>query len=393
MAKISGRLLQDLLELDGAITGDTNAFEQGIRSHSPSVNFIFGNTHLIPFGASAIFWGPAKGGKSLLSLSLVGQLHKDYEDAIAVRFNSELRERFQASDLLFNNFGIDKKRFIRYDVNKPDQIFDRIEKDIALACEKGLNIKLIIIDSVSDILGRQLIASDGVNQHLYGDEARTVQVGLQRIRNTIRKYNIALILIAQQRDVIDPLEQKRGKKVKMKGANYLKHFAEYFVYVFPNESSEGRADIFEKKFQDESLKDVAGNADTTALKIKVMMQDSSLGLAKRVGEFTFDKYKGIINKHEEVFRLGCARGVFDRPNNRTYILKDYEGKELKWTSKEECILGIKNNDIVADEVLKRIRALDMEMAKNGKTDVAFNASSDDASVEFEEGEAAEESDV
>lgn len=376
MATNTGRILEDLLALEGAVSGDSNVFEEGIRSPSPSVNFIFGNTHLIPFGASAILWGPAKGGKSLLSLSMVGQLHKDYPDAYAIRFNSELREKFQASDLLFNNFNIDKKRFIRYDVNKPEQIFDRIENDIVAACEKGLKIKLIIIDSVSDILGRKLSNAKTVNQHLMGDDASTIQTGLQRIRSVIRKYNITLLLIAQQRDVLDQLEQMRGKKVKMKGANYLKHFAEYFVYVYPNEAAEGRTDILKQKFEDENMKDVAGHGDTFAHKIKAMMQDSSLGLARRVGEFTFDKYRGIINTHEEAFRLGCARGIFEQPNNRTYILKGFDGdKDLKWGSKEDCLLGIKDNELVHNEIIKRVRQADIEMSKKGTTDIAFNATS------------------
>ena len=56
---MGNKWLTKLQQLEGAVKiGEYNPFMEGVRSPSPSVNFIFGNTHLLPFGASAIFWGP-----------------------------------------------------------------------------------------------------------------------------------------------------------------------------------------------------------------------------------------------------------------------------------------------------------------------------------------------
>lgn len=375
-------------ELPGAVDLSVDPYKEGIRSPSPSVNFIFGRTHLIPFGSSVIFWGPPKGGKSLICNLIVGQLHKDYPDAIALKYNTELREHFQM-DRGGGLFGIDPTRYRGFNTNRPEEIFDKIEMDVAAMCEKGAPIKLVVIDSITDILGRRASNADSVLQQQIGDDAATQTAGLKRIRSVLRKHGIALLMVAQERAELDPVQIMRHKKTKMAGAFYLQHFAEYFVYVSPNEAAEGRADIMGVKFENEGLKDVMGNSETSALKIKVQMKESSVGIAKRMGEMTFDKLQGLINVHEEVFRLGIARGVIERPNNTSYILKNWteEGKEAKWTGKENFLTHLKANSDLQEEIIKRVRAKDLESFKNNVQDQAFSAASgDDETVEGGEDE-------
>lgn len=374
MAKAWVKIFEDLDMAEDILA--KNVYAEGVRSPSPSVNFVFGNTHLAPFGSSVIFWGPPKGGKSLICNFMIGQLHKDYPDAIAIKFNTELREKFQLTERSLKMFGIDPKRYYPKDTNVPADIFDFIEKEIPLACEKGHKIKLVVIDSITDILGRRAMNATTVDTQQMGDEAATLGAGLKRIRGVLRKYDITLLMVAQERSVLDPVEQMRGKKTKMAGAYYLQHFAEYFVYVAPNEAKEGKTDLLDNKFEDKDLLDMMGNAENVALKIKVQMKESSVGIAKRVGEFTFHKYHGIVNTHEEAFRLGVARGVLGRPNNRTFTLSNWpdEGTLSQWVGKEDCLTNIKANLDLEKELIRRARAADIELFKNGLIDKDFNAS-------------------
>lgn len=367
---MANKWLTELMKIDNAVNlrESQNIYNYGIRSPSPSVNFIFGNTHLLPFGYSAIFWGPPKGGKSILCNAIAGQLHRDDPDAIVVKFNTELREEGQMNERVAAEFGIDLDRYIAYNTNRPAGIFDVIEHKIEDLCQRGAKIKLVIIDSITDIAGRRSLNSDSVDNQQIGDEAATIQAGLKRIRETIRRNKIALIMTAHARAELDQAEIRKHRTIKMAGAYYLKHFAEYFVFIAPNDSAEGRKDISGNEFKDESRKDLAGHEEQTAHKIRVMMNASSVGVKGRTGEFTLDYYQGIINIQEEVFRLGLARGVIDKPNQQSYALSDYpkEGETSTWRGKENCLTALRNNEDLQKEIIRRIKTEDIELFKTGK---------------------------
>ena len=61
--------MKQLNKMEGAIDSEYNPFapQNVLRSPSPSLNWIFGQGSGLPFGYSAIFYGPPKGGKSLSS--------------------------------------------------------------------------------------------------------------------------------------------------------------------------------------------------------------------------------------------------------------------------------------------------------------------------------------
>jgi hypothetical protein len=389
---MSNKMMKVFDDIPGFINvEDESPFSKGIRSPSPSVNFIFGNTHLIPEGASAIFYGPSKSGKSLLANFCVGQLHSDDPDAIAIKFETELREKFQMTPRSMKMFGIDPERYRCRMTNKPNEIFDFIEKDIPLLVEKGMKIKLLVLDSVTDILGRRSMNAKSVDVQQMGDEAATIQNGLKRIKDVLRRYNISMIMVAQERAEMDPVEQMRHKKTKMAGANYLRHFSEYFVYVAPNESADGRVDLLKHDLNVPTGTDDMVKNETLAHRIKVQMKASSVGIAKRVGEFTFHRFKGIINTHEEVFRLGCARGIFVRPNNTSYILQNWpeEGKETKWVGKPDCLHALEQDETLKEAVITRVRARDVELFTSGTEDQAFIAAESGVTDEVSDDESSD----
>src|SRR5271156_5321432 len=120
----SKKAFSSLLELEGAVTEYRNPHLDIIRSGSPSLNFTFGNGHGLPAGFSLLLWGPPKGGKSLVSNSMIGQLHQDDPEAYVVKFNTEQREIGQLSPAQMKNWGIDRERYLAYQVNSPDLIYD-----------------------------------------------------------------------------------------------------------------------------------------------------------------------------------------------------------------------------------------------------------------------------
>jgi hypothetical protein len=163
-----------------------------------------------------------------------------------------------------------------------------------------------------------------------------------------------VILTCQIRAEMDLLEQKRGNKVKMALPFGVQHYAEYFMFVEPNRNKEGRTDLDGKEFRDEEMGDIQANGEQTGHKIRVKMKDSSLGPKGRVGEFTLDYNRGIINTHEEVFLLGVNRKVIEKPNALSYVFG-----EKKWTGKPAILSALKADPALAQEVLDEVYRRDV----------------------------------
>lgn len=356
MAPPKKAALSRLLKLDGAIQADNrkNIHSEVISTRSPAFNFIFGNGQGLPKGYSLLLYGPPRGGKSILLNEMIGWLHQSDPEAVAIKFNTEFREKAQLDDDLMKMYGIDPDRLISYEVNAPNQIFDRIEKEIAAEIQDGLKVGLIGIDSINGVQGRRSLNAESVDVQQIGDHALTIQTGLQRILPCQRKGNYGLVLTSHIRAEMDMAKQMRGQKVRPAVSYGLQHHCEYYVYVEPLLSKEGKTDLLGAKFVDESVTDFRDNGEITGHKVVAKMMDSSMGPKGRVGMFTFDYKKGIINQHEEVFTLGVNRGVIDKPNNLSYAF----GSE-KWTGKPAMLEALKSNPQLCDAILHKLNAMDL----------------------------------
>jgi hypothetical protein len=295
---------------------------------------MFGKGHGLPRGYSAILGGPPKGGKSLISNMFAGWIHQNDPTAYVIKVDAEFRAQVQATpEELAADFGIDPKRFIVWQTNDPVEIFDRISNDIPAMCQEGMNLAAIIIDSANSIQGMSSSEAESVEKQFVADEARTLGRGFKRILKPIRDNNVALLVVCQVRVEMDPLEQKRGNKVRMALPFALQHFGEYFIYVEKNRNVDGRVALDGNEFLDPSAKDMDKNSkgEKTAHKIKVTMKDSSCGPKGRVAEFTLGHNTGLVNTWEEVFTLGKNRGVISLEGS-TYSFgdKSWRGKEKLW---------------------------------------------------------------
>jgi RecA/RadA recombinase len=351
---MASKWMNKLRDMDNVVKRDYNPFANVIRTPSPSVNFSFGKGFGLPRGYSASFYGPPGGGKSLLLNAVIGQLHRDDPEAIAVKFDTEFREEAQLAPTEFAKWGIDPDRLITFADNRPN-IFDTISVDLEAMCQSGAPIALVGIDSINQVQGRRAMNQESIETQQIGDEALTIQTGLKRILPFQRKHHVGLIVCTHVRAEMDALEQKRGNKTRMAGSFGMQHHIEYFLYIERNRNKDAKADLAGHVYEREGAGDVAGNADLTGHKIRTIMKKNSMSAQGRVGEFTLDYNLGIVNTHEEVFLLATNRGVIERPNQTMY---QFGGKE--WKGKGAMVQAIKDHPEMQVEILKELQRRDAE---------------------------------
>lgn len=362
--------MEKLATLEGAVVGDYNPHEHCLHTPSPSVNFIFGNSHGLPEGYSAVLWGPPKGGKTVLCNAFIGQMHAEDPEGIAIKYDVELRERGQNTAAAKKMFGIDPNRYMCYSVNTPDMIFDKISTDINAWCQDGMPIRMVVIDSMNAIRGRRSMNAKTIMTQQMGDNALTNKDGLKQILMTQRQHKFALIMTAHVGAELDSLEQMRGNKVRMAQAYGVQHHAEYFMYVEQDRTKDGKTDLAGNFYTDKDLKDLDDKEEKTGHKIRCVMKDSTMGPKGRAGIFTFDYKRGIVNQFEEIFQLGVGRGIISRPNNRTYVYGDRQ-----WVGVDAMAAAIRDEKPLADAILVDLRMKDMAgaFAAQDKIDEALHA--------------------
>jgi hypothetical protein len=355
------RLMSGLLDLEGAVKGDRDPFAYGIDTPSPSMNFTFDNTWLLPDGYTLLMGGAPKGGKSILINAIEGRMHSTDEDAVSLKFNTELREEVQCTPQQKKLWGIDSDRRIVYQVREPAAVFDRIEEQVPKMIQSGIKLRVCIIDSLNDILGRRTMNADTVDTQQMGDRAQTLQDGLSRVKAVLRRNNVSLIMTSQVRSEMDTNQQKYGTgprvdgtKVKFAVSWAVKHQAEYFMFVerFKNKGSD--KSLNGEGFEDDSVVGMDGEGDERAHKIRVTMVDNSLGRPGRVGLFTLDHDLGIINTHEEVYGLGKGFGVIDNSKQGRYVFG-----ERSWHGEANMLEAIKGEPELYAAILKACKAKDL----------------------------------
>lgn len=350
---MANKWMDRLLKLDGAVNREYNPFAHVVRFPTPSLNFILGRAWGIPKGYGALIYGPPKGGKTLIVNGTIGQFHKDYPEGIAVKFDTEMREEAQLQVGQMPIWGIDPERLITYSVNSPEQVFDYIAGPLREMIQEGAPIGMIAIDSLYNIKGRRYMDQDTMMTQQRGDRAATIGDGLKWVLETVRKERLALLVTDQVRAEQDERKLKQHKTIKMASAWAAQHFFEYFIFAEKLDTAEGRKDYTGKEFVNEELTDLAGKAERTGHKIRVSMEDSSLGPKGRTAVFTLDYNKGFVNIEEEVFILGVNRGVIDTSKQAYYGIGDQ-----KYHGAGKAIAALKENPEIQQFIIKELMKLD-----------------------------------
>jgi len=357
MATANQKIMEKLLKLNGAVAiNKRNVHADVLETHSPALNFIFGNGWGLPKGFTLLAYGPPRGGKSMLLRSMIGRMHQNDPTAVAVVFDTEHRWEAQLNDAATQiaPYGIDIDRLIVYATNHPSEIFDRIEKELSAAKDAGLNIQLVGIDSVTEIISVRGTSQETIMTQQRGDHASTVQNGMKQILNTIRRHKMGLVLTTQIRDEQDPAEIMKRKTKRPAAAWALKHFCEYWLLMEPIDSQAGRKDMLGNELVDTSMTAFKKDGEQSGHKVRARITSSSMGPKNRVAEFTIDYKRGFINQHEEVFELGVGSGAIEKPTAMSYAVGD-----RKWTGKPNFLEALKTEPDLAQSVLTEVKRRDL----------------------------------
>lgn len=311
---------------------------QVVRCGSPSVNALFGESGApnrgwgLPRGFSMLLGGPPKGGKSTLLNSFIGQFQKDYPEAFVIKIDTEFKESVQTDGQDLRKWGIDEERYQCYERNDP-QLIDFITKDIYKQVQDGLPLGLLVVDSLSNMEGFRGFDADNAQKsaNQIGDQARTNQTLMLKVLPILRRHNIAFICTAHVGAELDPIEQMRGHKLRIKTAAGTNHRIEYWMFVERDFTKAGSKDLLEREFVREDALRTGKDGrqrDVFAHKIKCEMVGSSFGPVGREAAFTYDYERGIINTHEEVFLLAKQNGVISVGGGGQYKYADRVWKGL-----------------------------------------------------------------
>lgn len=337
---------------------DSFAKENCLYTPSPYFNWIFANKSMgIPKNASVLYYSKPKAGKSLSIYAQILQIQR--EDRAAglgpderrhcIVFNTELRGQLQHD--VFPE--IEKDYMTIYDTNNPAEVFDRVEKDIKPMVQDGLPLAMIAIDSLTNIMGVKRDNAESVTDHLVGDHALTVSIGLIKLIPFCKRNKIQLVATSQMRGNVDAVN-KYAPKEKMAESWAAQHGFEYFVALSKaSNTDEGKHAIQETSLNDDETLDAKGESLNTGHRIFVKMEASSIGPNGRAGIFYMDYKKGIIHQNEEVFWLGKNTGVIQLEGTKNYKFKD-----RKFNGKKECALAIGEDQELYNAILKEVGNLE-----------------------------------
>jgi hypothetical protein len=356
---MANKWLKDLRAYDDTVDYEYDSFapENCLYTPSPYMNWIFANkANGVPKNASILMLSEQKAGKSLISYAtilemqrrdrLAGLLGDDAGQAIY--FNTELRGQLQHG--VFP--ALDRDLLTIYDTKDPVEIFDRVEKDIKPMVQDGMPLRIIVVDSLTNVQGIKRKDADSVADHLRGDHALTIQTGLDKLVPFCKQNKILLIGTSQMR-----ANQKGGPgapDTQMAESWLVKHTFEYFISLRRAGAADDRVDMEGNAFEAEGMKDARDNKLLTGHKIYVKCEANSIGPQGRSAVFTMDYKKGIINQHEEVFFMGKNTGVI-KLQGQTY---SYGGHSIRGQAAFANL--IKENPQLYEAILADVKKLDQE---------------------------------
>lgn len=378
--------MKQLRKHDAARNWEYDPYANPMHFGSPGLNFLFGKTHGYVRGQCVCIYGPNKAGKTVLCYDAIAKMHAEDSEGIALYYSTELRDEEQMTPERAHMLGIDFERYQPYITNAPEKIFDHIENEVAALLDDGAPIRLIIIDSLTNIKGRKMAAADSVNKNVMGDEAATQQTGLKRIADIIHKHRVGFIITCQVRAEFDEWEKKRnGVDYKMAGGWYLKHYAGYVLHVQRITGAKGESDLNGNKMENTEVLDGAGNAELTGYRMRVKMMGNSFGPKGRAVELSFDYNTGFIKQYDEVATLAINRNIVDSSKSGSYVLADWPrvGEQMTWRGKDNFWKAVAEGQDLQAEIVTRLRKQDFDVMKNGANSVFFR---EEETRELEDGQ-------
>ena len=322
--------LEDLFGGDSIVRPDEVVRTDFIKSGTPSLDRAIGVGGW-PRGRLIQLAGAPSSGKTLMALIAIANWQKEHPENCAAFLDAEftyspewaakfgvdndriyLVKNNEAAKLFTGLVGKVKKHPTTGKITKIAGLFDMIEsgqhityvhpdtkKKLTLNCGR---MGVIVLDSIANIQVPQEIEADA-GKALVAPIARFLTTELKKLTPGIAKSNVCMIGINQVRVNVG---QIWGNPEDTPGGKALKHACSIMVEVGPM----GGADNLILDAREERQ----------GHKIRAKISKNKLGAPFKVAEFFVDFRSGISNVSEELLDLGVKLELFERPNNRSYVI-------------------------------------------------------------------------
>jgi recombination protein RecA len=350
--------LEDLFGSDSIVRPDEVVKTDYIRTGSASLDRAIGVGGW-PRGRLIQLAGAPSSGKTLLALIAIANWQKKHPDNCAAFLDAEftyspewaakfgvdndrvyLVKNNEAAKLFTGLVGKVKKHPTTGKITKIAGLFDMIEsgqtityvhpdtkKRLTLDCGR---MGVIVLDSIANIQVPQEVEADA-GKALVAPIARFLTTELKKLTPGIAKSEVVMIGINQVRVNVG---QMFGNPEDTPGGKALKHACSIMVEVGPMSGVDNL--IFD------------ANEERQGHKIRAKITKNKLGSPFKVGEFFVDFRSGVAKVEEELLDLGAKLGVFERPNNRTYVIN---GEKL--SSRELALEYIRGRKDEIEDVIRQ----------------------------------------
>jgi len=324
------KLLDDLFGENAVVRPDEVVKTDIIKSRSPSLDRALGVGGWAR-GRMIQLAGAPSSGKTLLALLAIAEWQSQHPDNCAAfldaeyTYSAEWAAKFgvdndrvylvksnEAAKIFGGLVGKVKKNAANGKLTKVPGLFDMIasgqtisyvhpdtKRKVTLDCGR---MGIIVLDSIANLQVPQEIEAD-VGKALVAAVARFLTVELKKLTPGIAKANVAMIGINQVR--VNP-GQMFGNPEDTPGGKALKHACSVMVEVGPMSGADNLI--------------LDSREEKQGHKIRAKITKNKLGAPFKVAEFFVDFRSGVSRLGEEILDLGVKLGMFERPNNRSYVI-------------------------------------------------------------------------
>lgn len=349
--------LEELFGSDSVVRPDEVVKTDVIMTTTPSLDRALGVGGW-PRGRLIQLAGAPSSGKTLLALLAIAEWQSEHPDNCAAfldaeyTYSAEWAAKFgvdndrvyliksnEAAKIFGGLVGKVKKNSVTGKLTKIPGLFDMIAAGQSISyvhpeTKKKVNLNcgrmgVIVLDSIANLQVPQEIEAD-VGKSLMAAVARFLTVELKKLTPGVAKSNVAMIGINQVR--VNP-GQMFGNPEDTPGGKALKHACSIMVEVGPMSGADNLI--------------LDSREEKQGHKIRAKITKNKLGAPFKVAEFFVDFRSGVVKKGEELLELGVKLNLFERPNNRSYIIN---GEKL--SSRDAAIEYCETNKISVEKMIR-----------------------------------------
>lgn len=293
-----------------------------IPTISPSTNWSL-QGGIVP-GRFYCLFGPESSGKTMLAVSWCAELLKANPDKIVYWFDTEQvfgppQENHWVKIFMSDERGFTEEdrtqRIVVVEAVYGKDIFDDFMDKYTRLHDDGLGIAGCVVDSLQAIIPPQEANRASTENQLIAPLSKYLPGALRRITKPSRDRDITWIFNSQVRDVLDPIQQRLGKKYEFTGGHSALHHIDALLLCEQMDGKANKVYSAEDKGTDDKEVQIG-----QYVKLKVLGK-CRVGVPHRVGVFKFLYSQGIVDQWEEIAKLALNQGI-TKCEGKTYFYGD-----------------------------------------------------------------------